>query len=312
MDNMSPAKWVRVLCVLILCFFASFAYAGEHVVVPGDSLSRIAAKHAVVGGWNALYEVNKDVVKNPHLIYPGQRLSLPDGASVAVVRREKKLAPSVPPKKEARDVVPQLQALQVSVAPVVSGVDAVASSVAVSVQAIKPMPAPIAEQVIVSANVAPNPEVATSVVSAPVSAGTVASAKTSENLAQGPPPADAPNAVIMEPLPTQVVAVDSDAKPIGEPKDARTTSAATTSVVDDFNDPRNWKPVIQDGSSANPPTPVSLVKTSQYPPRSIYDELKDPVMWRVVTPEVSKPAPISKQVSESAPESLKAAVQISR
>jgi len=49
---------------------------GEYKVVAGDSLSRIAADHKVEGGWEKLFELNKDIVKDADLIYPGQQLHL--------------------------------------------------------------------------------------------------------------------------------------------------------------------------------------------------------------------------------------------
>ncbi|MFJ9681155.1 transglycosylase family protein [Streptomyces sp. NPDC101194] len=49
---------------------------GEYKVVSGDSLSRIAADHKVKGGWQHLFELNKDIVKDADLIYPGQQLHL--------------------------------------------------------------------------------------------------------------------------------------------------------------------------------------------------------------------------------------------
>jgi len=47
---------------------------GDYTVVPGDTLSGIAAKQGVQGGWNILWNENKSVVSNPNLIFPGQRL----------------------------------------------------------------------------------------------------------------------------------------------------------------------------------------------------------------------------------------------
>lgn len=49
---------------------------GEYKVVSGDSLSKIAAAHGVKGGWERLFELNKDIVENADLIYPGQQLHL--------------------------------------------------------------------------------------------------------------------------------------------------------------------------------------------------------------------------------------------
>ncbi|MFJ3642442.1 transglycosylase family protein [Streptomyces sp. NPDC090108] len=49
---------------------------GEYKVVKGDTLGSIAQKHAVKGGWKKLFELNKDIVANADLIYPGQQLHL--------------------------------------------------------------------------------------------------------------------------------------------------------------------------------------------------------------------------------------------
>jgi len=49
----------------------------KYVVKAGDTLSSIAAKKAVKGGWRALYKLNKGVVGgNPNVIRVGQRLAL--------------------------------------------------------------------------------------------------------------------------------------------------------------------------------------------------------------------------------------------
>ncbi|NYI03239.1 M23 family metallopeptidase [Allostreptomyces psammosilenae] len=58
------------------------ASATVHVVVPGDTLSGIAAERGVSGGWAALYERNRSVIgRNPNLIFPGQRLELTVGGA---------------------------------------------------------------------------------------------------------------------------------------------------------------------------------------------------------------------------------------
>ncbi|MFE6826780.1 transglycosylase family protein [Streptomyces sp. NPDC057690] len=49
---------------------------GEYKVVKGDTLSSIAEKHKVKGGWAKLFELNKDIVTDADLIYPGQQLHL--------------------------------------------------------------------------------------------------------------------------------------------------------------------------------------------------------------------------------------------
>ncbi|WP_369169896.1 transglycosylase family protein [Streptomyces sp. R28] len=49
---------------------------GEYKVVKGDTLSSIAAEHDVKGGWEKLFQLNKDIVEDANLIYPGQQLHL--------------------------------------------------------------------------------------------------------------------------------------------------------------------------------------------------------------------------------------------
>ncbi|MGJ7419526.1 transglycosylase family protein [Streptomyces cinereoruber] len=49
---------------------------GEYKVMAGDTLSKIADAQGVKGGWAQLFELNKDVVENADLIYPGQQLHL--------------------------------------------------------------------------------------------------------------------------------------------------------------------------------------------------------------------------------------------
>jgi nucleoid-associated protein YgaU len=49
---------------------------GDYTVVSGDTLSAIAKKHHVSGGWHKLFELNKDAVKDADLIYPGEQLHL--------------------------------------------------------------------------------------------------------------------------------------------------------------------------------------------------------------------------------------------
>jgi LysM repeat protein len=47
---------------------------GDYTVAAGDTLSSIAQKQNVAGGWDALWNKNKSVVANPNLIFPGQAL----------------------------------------------------------------------------------------------------------------------------------------------------------------------------------------------------------------------------------------------
>ncbi|KOU51081.1 MULTISPECIES: transglycosylase family protein [unclassified Streptomyces] len=49
---------------------------GEYTVKSGDTLGNIAAANGVKGGWQKLFELNKDIVKDANLIFPGQKLHL--------------------------------------------------------------------------------------------------------------------------------------------------------------------------------------------------------------------------------------------
>ncbi|MEU9054245.1 transglycosylase family protein [Streptomyces sp. NPDC048384] len=49
---------------------------GEYKVVKGETLSSIAEKKKVKGGWEKLFQLNKDIVEDADLIYPGQQLHL--------------------------------------------------------------------------------------------------------------------------------------------------------------------------------------------------------------------------------------------
>jgi nucleoid-associated protein YgaU len=51
---------------------------GMYVVRHGDSLSAIADRHHVKGGWRALYRANRTLIgRNPGMIHPGMHLHLP-------------------------------------------------------------------------------------------------------------------------------------------------------------------------------------------------------------------------------------------
>lgn len=55
------------------------AEGGTHVVLPGETLWQIAA--LLTGDayrWPELYRANRDQIKDPSLLYPGQRLAIPE------------------------------------------------------------------------------------------------------------------------------------------------------------------------------------------------------------------------------------------
>ncbi|GAB2948875.1 hypothetical protein GCM10023080_004470 [Streptomyces pseudoechinosporeus] len=53
-----------------------------HVVKPGETLSSIARRYRIQGGWQALYQLNKQIVgKDPNRLTTGMMLSLPRGTA---------------------------------------------------------------------------------------------------------------------------------------------------------------------------------------------------------------------------------------
>ena len=50
----------------------------SYTVVSGDSLSKIAKRvYGDASKWPKIFEANRDTIKNPDLIHPGQVLTLP-------------------------------------------------------------------------------------------------------------------------------------------------------------------------------------------------------------------------------------------
>ena len=52
--------------------------AGTYTVRPGDWLSKIARAHST--DWQVIYNLNRDRIRDPDLIFPGQVLRMPEGA----------------------------------------------------------------------------------------------------------------------------------------------------------------------------------------------------------------------------------------
>jgi len=48
----------------------------NYTVVPGDSLSKIAAAKNTAGGWQAIFQRNQDVLRNPSQLRVGQQLTI--------------------------------------------------------------------------------------------------------------------------------------------------------------------------------------------------------------------------------------------
>ena len=52
--------------------------AKVYVVVSGDSLSKIAQReYGKADQWTRIYEANRDILKDPDKIFPGQKLRIP-------------------------------------------------------------------------------------------------------------------------------------------------------------------------------------------------------------------------------------------
>jgi nucleoid-associated protein YgaU len=49
--------------------------ANTYTVVSGDSLSKIGSKYGI--SWKAIYDANRDTIKDPDMIHPGQELKIP-------------------------------------------------------------------------------------------------------------------------------------------------------------------------------------------------------------------------------------------
>jgi len=58
---------------------AEAAAARKYVVKPGDTLSQIALEfYGNANEWRKIHEANKEIIKNPGLIYPGQEFVIPE------------------------------------------------------------------------------------------------------------------------------------------------------------------------------------------------------------------------------------------
>ena len=75
-DKIDPEYRSADLVLNITSTGASTVPAEEvYVVVKGDNLSKIGKKYGI--GWKEIYEANKDKIKDPDLIQPGWKLTIP-------------------------------------------------------------------------------------------------------------------------------------------------------------------------------------------------------------------------------------------
>lgn len=90
--KMKFAASIVALCVTLVCGSVSskpaLAATDTYTVQPGDSLWKISLKYHV--GWPDIYKANRNSIKNPALIYPGQILQIPL-VSTAVTNNEQQV-----------------------------------------------------------------------------------------------------------------------------------------------------------------------------------------------------------------------------
>ena len=66
--------------VTLCCLLTATAFASDYTVVSGDCLWRIARRELGEGvRWPEIYELNRDQIRDPHWIYPGQVFAIPNG-----------------------------------------------------------------------------------------------------------------------------------------------------------------------------------------------------------------------------------------
>ncbi|GEM_PF-1702559 len=68
-----------LISFIVLIFLLIDSFSVEYIVVKGDCLWNIAKKYYNNPFlWTKIYQQNKDIIKNPDLIYPGQVFIIPD------------------------------------------------------------------------------------------------------------------------------------------------------------------------------------------------------------------------------------------
>lgn len=81
----------------------------RYVVVPGDTLWSIAGRYTdSPWRWNELWNLNKDDIKNPHRIYPGNVIVLDRARSQVAVSNTVQLNPRVRAESTAKAAIPSI------------------------------------------------------------------------------------------------------------------------------------------------------------------------------------------------------------
>lgn len=74
----APARYAPKTAVPAPRHVAPVAVSGQtYTIRSGETLSTIAGKLNIAGGWHALADANTATISNPHLVFPGQVLQLP-------------------------------------------------------------------------------------------------------------------------------------------------------------------------------------------------------------------------------------------
>ena len=88
-------KRLFALFLALTMLLTTSAFASECVVEAGDSLWTLAQKTLGSGfKWEEIYEANKDQIKDPNLIYVGQKLTIPSSETTVPVATPEPTPPS--------------------------------------------------------------------------------------------------------------------------------------------------------------------------------------------------------------------------
>jgi len=102
-----------VACIAALAAVGTVSAEDPHPVAPGDTLSRIAARElGSPSRWPEIYALNRGRIANPNMIYVGQLLDLPGGATAAPAQQTsaQPASTSTPPRQQSGGVVAQFDA----------------------------------------------------------------------------------------------------------------------------------------------------------------------------------------------------------
>ncbi len=94
--NRGAAPVFGALCALVFATTSARAEPTHHTVEDGETLSSIAEQH--FGNphlWPAIYRANRDQIKHPAHLYPGQSLLVPAVSSTARPRADGAGAPTL-------------------------------------------------------------------------------------------------------------------------------------------------------------------------------------------------------------------------